>query len=440
MTMNITPRVTARVDRALLNAAGRSVRHFVIEIETPQVRDAGQERSAQNVALVIDRSGSMSGDRLEAAKLAALSVLDQLRPTDRLSIVSFDNEARVELPSMMMTQPIVEQARTVVRLMQSGGSTDLFAGYCAGADQVSRNMFERGEGQNRVIVLSDGHANCGLLDVERIAEHASALAERNLFTSTIGIGNGYEARFLQALAAAGGGEMHDAEHPGEISEVLLGEVFRSSPVSCVDGKLALFVEGGRQLSVVGLQNGHMERVGDGAKIEVPVGALRSGSRLRIVIRARFGSAPAGAYMQATPTVTARRLEGGALQMTADPVNLEHVERRNLGDGRHDLEACSHAARAIRDFVQREAADLNRRLESDGIRELVERELPVLRRIVKGLPEGPELIDDLETIAARAERIWDERLRKDMEVGAYKAMACSAEYRSEARDGWKERLR
>lgn len=68
-----------------------------------------------------------------------------------------------------------------------------------------------------MIVLSDGRANQGLLSTDEIASHAQELANRNLLTSSIGIGNDYEARFLQALAISGGGDMHDAEHPDEIA-------------------------------------------------------------------------------------------------------------------------------------------------------------------------------------------------------------------------------
>lgn len=440
MTQYQTPTLSLSVDRRRLNAAGRSVRHFVIQIDTPEALDSAHERQDQNLAIVIDRSGSMTGHRLEAAKLASLQTLDRLTTRDRLAIVSFDNEARVELASRPMDHVGQAEARAAIKALRPGGSTDLFAGYRAGAGQMAEEMFERGAGLNRVIVLSDGRANCGLMNIDAIAEHASALAERNLFTSTIGIGNGYEARFLQALALSGGGEMHDAEHPDEIAEVLIGEIFGARPLACVSAKLRLGVEEASQLSVVGLERGDVEREGDEMVLRLRLGTLRTGVSRRIVVRARFRDGDVGESANVTATLDADTLEGAPLRSAADPIRLDFVAARDLGDGLRDLDACSIAAHAIRDFVQREAANLNRGGAGERIRRLAERELHLLRRIVKGLADEAELIDDLETIARQAEHVWDERLRKDMEVGAYKSMSCSSEYRSEPRRSWKERMR
>lgn len=161
-----------------------------------------QAREPMNLAVVIDCSGSMSGKPLEDAKRATLALIDRLRDDDRISVVSYSNNARVVLESMA-----VSSARTVaagaIASIGPEGMTALHAGWLAGAAQLAPMV---GKYQvNRILLLSDGCANIGKTDPDEIAREAAQLAGEGITTSSYGIGNGFNEVLMTSMAQAGEG-------------------------------------------------------------------------------------------------------------------------------------------------------------------------------------------------------------------------------------------
>jgi Ca-activated chloride channel family protein len=203
-------KLTAAADRLLAWAEGNSVRYVVASLEAALPKVGRKEPAPPvNLALVIDASGSMAGEKLESAKKAALGVAKQLRDTDRLSIVSFASEAIVHVEAARLTADARKGMRAAVRALTTRDETNLSDGWLTGAECVAKAV--AGTGVNRVILLSDGAANAGMADPGQLACHASELAKRGIATSCVGIGNGYETSVLQAIAEYGGGRLHDAE-------------------------------------------------------------------------------------------------------------------------------------------------------------------------------------------------------------------------------------
>lgn len=160
-----------------------------------------------NLALVLDRSGSMSGEPLETAKEAIVAALRQLQAQDRVSVVSFDDEVRVEIPS----GPVRDLDALIQKVMriECGGSTALYDGWMEGATQVAAHLNR--EGLNRVILLSDGQANHGLMDRHEIARRVAGLSERGVSTTTLGFGRSYDETLLLGMATAGDGNFEHIE-------------------------------------------------------------------------------------------------------------------------------------------------------------------------------------------------------------------------------------
>jgi Ca-activated chloride channel family protein len=160
-----------------------------------------------NLSLVLDRSGSMSGEPLETAKGAIVAALRQLQAQDRVSVVSFDDEVRVEVPS----GPVRDLDALIAQVMriESGGSTALYDGWMEGATQVAAHLNR--EGLNRVILLSDGKTNCGLRDHTEIARRVAGLTERGVSTTTLGFGRRYDETLLLGMATAGDGNFEHIE-------------------------------------------------------------------------------------------------------------------------------------------------------------------------------------------------------------------------------------
>ena len=125
----------------------------------------GRPRPPLNLALVIDRSGSMAGSKLSYARKAARFLAGELTAADRLAIVTFDDEVNVLVPSQPVRDPLT--FISAINTIQAGGCTALFDGWLAGATQVAQQLDPTA--LNRVLLLSDGQANEGLTDAAAIA-------------------------------------------------------------------------------------------------------------------------------------------------------------------------------------------------------------------------------------------------------------------------------
>ena len=159
-------------------------------------------RPGQCVQLVLDRSGSMSGQPLESAKGSILKLIDRLAPQDSFGLVAFDDQALVIAPTRTMADHDMKALRKVIRDMHTGGSTDISAGYLLGLRELNR---VQAVGGSTLLLVSDGHANAGEKDPKFFSEVSAKSATEKVTTSTIGLGNGYDETILEALAQGGGG-------------------------------------------------------------------------------------------------------------------------------------------------------------------------------------------------------------------------------------------
>ena len=177
-------------------------------------------RKAKALIFVIDRSGSMSGGRLEMVKTTILDTLPRLNPEDYISVVSFDDEAFVNVGLVKIGEADRKKIATVISAIECGGSTNLEAGYRLGLNEASK---AQGVDSN-IILLSDGQANRGMQDPEGLANLATAATEYMVTTSTIGIGQGYDENILAALADGGNGNHIAGLSHGEALDGLQSEI------------------------------------------------------------------------------------------------------------------------------------------------------------------------------------------------------------------------
>ena len=228
MTVMITDvklTATADFDRKLFWKGGDSVRHIVARLRARR-KDSRRpsERTPLNISLVIDASGSMGGGKLEAAKEAALGLAERLTKRDRLTVVSFASDVQVHLDAVPVTASNAVRIRREISGLTTRGMTFLSGGWFAGVGCAARVAEKDPRMSPRVILLSDGHANEGIVDPDELCEHAKELRLRGVLTSALGIGDGYDEQLLHGIAENGGGRLHDAELTTEISSVLLGEL------------------------------------------------------------------------------------------------------------------------------------------------------------------------------------------------------------------------
>lgn len=174
--------------------------------------EGNQERVPINLTLVIDRSGSMQGEKMELTRKAAALAIKSLTQQDRISLVTFASEVE----TVVASTPVVDKPRLLRRLehIQAYGSTALFPGWQAGADQASLGL--RKGNLNRLVLLTDGQANLGQTNPDPICSEVNRWLQKGLQTTTMGFGRDYQENLLRAMAASGGGNHFYVETPEQL--------------------------------------------------------------------------------------------------------------------------------------------------------------------------------------------------------------------------------
>lgn len=129
---------------------------LLVKIIPPEV-ETYMERPPLNISLVIDRSGSMRGEKIQYACQAACYAIEQLLPTDRVSVIIYDDRIDTLISSILATDKAFITSQ--IKRIQSRGSTALHGGWVQGGVEVSKYL--NPQHLNRVILLSDGLANIG---------------------------------------------------------------------------------------------------------------------------------------------------------------------------------------------------------------------------------------------------------------------------------------
>lgn len=170
-------------------------------LEIAPLRDLAKQKKREvplNLTLVLDRSKSMKGIRLDKLKIAALQIIDSMTDADRLGIVSFSDRAEVLVPAAQVTDSTAVRAQ--VNMMRADGGTEIYHGLRAGIDECRRHLSDTFV--NHVILLTDGRT---FGDEERALELADKAGAEGIGISAMGIGEEWNDEFLDALASRTGG-------------------------------------------------------------------------------------------------------------------------------------------------------------------------------------------------------------------------------------------
>ncbi|WDZ87274.1 vWA domain-containing protein [Micromonospora cathayae] len=195
---NIDLRVLA--ERPVVRDDSPSEVDLVVHVATSRSIGDQPASHALNLCVVIDRSISMSGHKLEAAKQSCVEIWENLNPGDHFTVLAFDHDVfRVSNPQ---TPP--DQVKDRIMALGAGGSTNLAKGWYLGLLELQSYSTDRH--LNRMILLSDGQANQGETKPSLLgAESGRARDELGITTSTVGIGTDFQEDILAAIARASGG-------------------------------------------------------------------------------------------------------------------------------------------------------------------------------------------------------------------------------------------
>lgn len=228
-----------------MDADGRN--WLQVGIATERFEDISQAPAA-NITLVIDRSGSMAGDRIEKARSAAVALVEMMRPKDRVAVVAFDDQVEIIWKSSLVGS---EKGKIVkaIRDLQERGSTDLNAGMVAGYEETIRHYDH--ETPAKIIMLTDAIANTGIIDPVAMAKNSRHYdAKYKVEMAMVGIGVDFNQNLSRKLVGSQGASLHFL-HDGQDIQKVFVEEFQTliSPIGS-NPVLSITVPGGYKVEQI----------------------------------------------------------------------------------------------------------------------------------------------------------------------------------------------
>lgn len=308
------PRVVLTPLRQAAPAEGGTL-EVLLRVQAPDApADPAARRAPLRVALVVDRSGSMSGEPLRAALACAEHIAGRLTPEDRVAILTYDSTVQV----LAGLQPAGDRAHfaRLLRGVQSGGCTALHAGWEAGAAQLGAAADASAGAAliSRVILLSDGQANEGLTDAAEIARRCAEQAARGVTTTTVGLGRSFNEELMVGMARAGLGRHYYGQTAEDLLDGFDEELSLLEALCARALTVRLVVGPGVLVEVLSVE-------GADARAAIALQDVAYGAESWLLVRLHLAAQAAGPRLLLGANVQGATLDGGVLNLAAPLLEL-----------------------------------------------------------------------------------------------------------------------
>lgn len=320
-----------------------------------------QDRKKMNLVLVIDRSGSMgSENKLENVKNAALQIINNMNPTDRLGIVIYDDAVQTLLPSSPVENK--ESIREVISSLSPGGSTNLHGGLMQGFTEAKRSF--KKDYVNRIILLSDGLANAGVVDPNEIAAGARRIHDNSISVSAMGVGLDYNENLMANIADNSGGNYYYISNDVNMADIFKREWNLMQSLVATEGVATLTL--GKDVKVIDVAGFQWSQQGHDLKIQVP--DIYSGQTRRILVELNAPAGTTRTVRLADATFTCHEMAGTTFNVSFSP-EVQIIEDKTVVADNIDPQVNSKAAGNIASRKMEEAYRLYENGETDKAYEL-----------------------------------------------------------------------
>ncbi len=266
-------------DNAMVNIDNPQNKYLELLVTAPEKgKWPVNRRPPLNICLVVDNSGSMNGTKIAHVKEAALRVLDILHFDDTFSLVTYNNRAQVLIPAQSKENMDLYLVRQRITSIASGGGTNIGAGLMAGYQELRQYYSSRHT--NRILLLSDGHANQGMVSSVELGNLVQSYADGNLSLSTFGVGIHFNENLMAALSENGRGMYYFIDNAEQIGRIIEQEFNLCEAVAATGIELVVDFENGVTINKV-MANKYELR---NQKVIIPVGDISIGERRRYQIR------------------------------------------------------------------------------------------------------------------------------------------------------------
>jgi Ca-activated chloride channel family protein len=185
---------------------------FGSDISTPHHAD---------MVIVLDRSGSMNGRKINDARQAVLNLLSSLSANDRFALITYSDGIQLVSGLQRVTAKYRQQLEALINGVTAGGATNLGAGLESGINVILSAAGT--DNAAKLILISDGLANRGIIDPARLGTMAAVAVQKEFAISTVGVGNDFNEQLMTAIADRGAGNYYYLENPTAFAEIFQKE-------------------------------------------------------------------------------------------------------------------------------------------------------------------------------------------------------------------------
>lgn len=262
--------LSAQLDRSSVLVGSDGLVHVALTLRAEPTKEPAATVHPTDALVVLDLSGSMSGQKLSYAKQALHQLINRLTPRDRFGLVTYESDAALALPLTAADGPQSARFHRVVDALETAGGTNMSAGLDLALAELAKR--ERGGRDARVLLLSDGHANMGDSSAAGLSERARKVTRFDDVLSAMGIGDDFNEDLMSGLADSGTGNFYYLSRVETLASYFDAELKAAAQTLASALELQFVPEPGVEL--VELSGYPIER--DGARVIVRPGNLRSG--------------------------------------------------------------------------------------------------------------------------------------------------------------------
>jgi Ca-activated chloride channel family protein len=235
-------------DYGLVPAGGRSqkvvLKVTLIGRKLPETR----ERPPVNLSIVLDRSGSMRGEKVEKAREGAIEALRRLNSRDTFSVVVYNHTVETPVPAQRVSDERGIEAQ--IKRIEAGGRTALFGGVSRGAAEIRKNIEEKYV--HRIILLSDGLANVGPSSPRELGRLGASLLKQGISVTTVGVGTDYNEDLMTRLSQKSDGNAYFVQSSKDLPRIFAAELGDVLSVTAKNVQLVLHCpDGVKPVRIIG---------------------------------------------------------------------------------------------------------------------------------------------------------------------------------------------
>lgn len=321
------------------------------------------KRAPVNVAIVLDKSGSMAGEKIAKAKEAAIAAIGRLGSGDIVSVIAYDSTVKVIVPATKLNDKewVIQQVRSIA----ADGSTALFAGVSKGAEEL-RKFLDKNR-VNRVILLSDGLANVGPKSPSELGALGASLMKEGISVSTMGLGLDYNEDLMTKLARNSSGNHVFIEQADNLVRVFNDEF--NDVLSVVAQEVAIDIrvaDGVRPVRVLNL-----DAEINGQQVIVQMNQLYSEQEKYVMLEVEVPATRAGKSCEvAEVRVSYANLQTKTKDRLTNSVSANFAESLAEVEAKLNIHVCAAAVLQIGNNQNKLATALRDQGDIDGARKLL----------------------------------------------------------------------